>query len=410
MFYIHSKIIPKHAYSQVLFLFSGLNPYVTDDGDTVTYHCDKCPETFDDPKKLTKHRHDVHGLVKLICNMCDASLINMHFHYAKHLYYTHYFDGKGCYECSVCGKFLSCEESLQKHLKIHDTRELHTCNTCGQRFTLAANLKTHENSHMNTPHVARNRLDDSKKTHQCVHCGLRFSRDAHVKRHILTQHSSAAVVEATREVARKHIRDHRTRKGCVPKRGPGFMPKIEGETAAQARARRKANKKIAQAAAAAMREARQANAQAQAQAAAQAQSQPIALDGQNQQSQHESIPQHNSHSSLSQGPPLPPLPTQVPLQRPVPPPMHSIPQMPSTSMHHVQRNGPPIPMSMSQMSTPTYSHSQLGSPPMHSQISVPMHTQRPGPAHAHSSTVHVNMEQYYGAPTATRDIFNYFKL
>ncbi|CAH1792198.1 unnamed protein product [Owenia fusiformis] len=384
--------------NSINFLFSGLNPYVTNDGQTVTYHCDKCPETFLDPKKLTKHRRDVHGLYKLICNMCDASLMNMHFHYAKHLYYTHYFDGKGCFECKTCGKFLSCEESLQRHMLIHDTREIIQCHDCGQKFTMAANLKIHQELHKDNPnHQARNRLDESKKTHQCVHCGVRFARDAHVKRHILTQHSNAHVVEATREEGRKRIRAHRDKKGIIPKRGPGFMPKIEGETSAQGRARRKANKKIAQAAEAAMREARE---KFGALAAQQQQKQK-----QHEPAQYDPIPAHSSHSLPS------PLPTQVPLQGPMAPPMHQLqPQM--------------APASMPQPShSHSYSHTQLGGlpqpgglpppNPMHNQISVPMHSQRPGPPHAHSSSMpqmHVNMEQYYGGGSAPRDIFNYFKL
>ncbi|CAH1792200.1 unnamed protein product [Owenia fusiformis] len=386
-----------------------MNPYVTDDGKTTLYHCDKCPETFFDSLKMNRHRKNVHGLVKLICNMCDAALSNTHYQlFAKHLYYTHYFDGKGCFECNICGKFHSNEEALKRHLVIHETRTFHQCKICGQTFTMLANLKIHQELYGDKPHVARKRTDNLKKSHQCVHCGLKFARDAHVKRHILTQHSNAEVVEAVRQEERKRINVHRDKRAVFSKRHfPGYMPKPEGETSSQGRARRKANKKIKMAAKAAIEEAREANARS------------LAYKQNLLEKQRKNNPPPSSaHQPPAQPPHQPqslpsPLPTQVPLQRPMPPPMHQLPHdMPPVSMPIPPASMPPPTHSHSH----PYSHSQPGGlpppNPMHNQISIPMHSQRPGPAHAHSqsSGMHVNMEQYYGGGSATRDIFNYFKL
>ncbi|CAH1792190.1 unnamed protein product [Owenia fusiformis] len=394
---------------------SGLNPYVTDDGKTTLYHCDKCPETCFDSLKLNRHRRDAHGLNKLICNMCDAALSNTHYQlFSKHLYYTHYFDGKGCFECDICGKFHSNEEALKRHKVIHETRTFHQCKVCGQTFTMLANLKIHQELYGDKPHVARNRLDQTKKTHQCVHCGLKFARDAHVKRHILTQHSNAEVVEAVREEGRKRINVQR--KSLFTKRHfPGYMPKPEGETSSQGRARRRANKKIKLAQKAAIAEAREANARSlaykQSQLEKQKKSNPPPVQQPPAPAPH--VQQNQQPQSLPS-----PLPTQVPIQRPIPPPMHQIhSQMPPASMPLPPASMPPPTHSHS------YSHTQLGGlpqpsglpppNPMHNQISIPMHSQRPEPPHAHSSSMpqmHVNMEQYYGGGSAPRDIFNYFKL
>ncbi|CAH1792201.1 unnamed protein product, partial [Owenia fusiformis] len=366
----------------VLFVFSGLNPYVTDDGKTTMYHCDKCPETFFDSLKLNRHRKNVHGLLKLVCNMCDASLSNTHYQlYAKHLYYTHYFDGKGCFECDICGKFHSNEEALKRHKVIHETRTFHQCKICGQTFTMLANLKIHEELYGNNPHVARKRMDDTKKTHQCVHCGLRFARDAHVKRHILTQHSNAEVVEAVRQEERKRINGHKNKRLFTKRYFPGYMPKPEGETSSQGRARRRANKKIKLASKAAIEEAREANARSLAYKKSQLEKQqknnpPPVQQPPAQQPPVQQLQQPQHPQSLPS-----PLPTQVPLQRPMPPPMHQLPpEMAQASM-------PPHTHSHSH----PHSHSQPGGlpppNPMHNQISIPMHSQRPGPPHAHIITM-----------------------
>ncbi|CAH1792195.1 unnamed protein product [Owenia fusiformis] len=209
-------------------IIRGLNRYITSkDGITMTYHCDKCSEVFDQAKGLSTHRKKMHGLVDFICNICEATS-KTHHYFAEHMYFVHYYDGKGYHKCDVCGTSLRHKSALAKHMLIHKQEKPHMCSTCGRAFTQSSTLKTHEEIHMTDAEKTlvcaicnkkfgrrttfKLHVKGHSKSHQCAYCGLRFSRQGHMKRHIQTQHSSEEIAAAAREKARIHSQNRKTKR------------------------------------------------------------------------------------------------------------------------------------------------------------------------------------------------------
>ncbi|CAH1792194.1 unnamed protein product [Owenia fusiformis] len=206
----------------------------TDNEDGLTFHCDKCSKVYLKPNQLSKHRLEEHMLRRLICSICKATSKN-HYYFGQHLYFVHYYEGKGYHGCKICGTHLRHKSALEKHMLIHKQEKPHMCSKCGRNFTLAGTLKQHEETHMTeadktlTCHICGKKyglkrsyqlhVSSHKKIHQCAHCGLRFARREHMKRHIQTQHSSEEIAAIAREKARIHSRNRKSKDKSVSKMG-----------------------------------------------------------------------------------------------------------------------------------------------------------------------------------------------
>ena len=47
------------------------------------------------------------------------------------------------YSCQICGKFLTCQSALERHMTAHTGIKAFVCEVCGNGFTRKENLKMH---------------------------------------------------------------------------------------------------------------------------------------------------------------------------------------------------------------------------------------------------------------------------
>ncbi|XP_049284785.1 zinc finger protein 888 [Anopheles funestus] len=109
-----------------------------------TYSCDQCDRTFDECRKLTKHRRK-HKFQQ--CPVCMKQLLKQNIG-------THILAHQGVFRCDVCGKALSCKKSLKRHLEtIHASpadriNHKYMCSLCPRKFYHIAHLQNHRQYHI----------------------------------------------------------------------------------------------------------------------------------------------------------------------------------------------------------------------------------------------------------------------
>ncbi|XP_054831589.1 zinc finger protein 397-like [Eublepharis macularius] len=95
------------------------------------------------------------------------------------------------YECSECGKNLSCRRTLKAHKRIHTGERPYECSYCGKFFSHSMNLKRHQKLHTGEslyecPDCGKNfyrrdkfiehqRIHTGEKPYGCLQCGKSFS-------------------------------------------------------------------------------------------------------------------------------------------------------------------------------------------------------------------------------------------
>ncbi|XP_012943372.1 PR domain zinc finger protein 10 [Aplysia californica] len=112
------------------------------------FECGQCCKSFSTEEKLLRH-HMVHG---------DES--------SKPL------------ECPVCMKRVMNNSALACHMKTHSEKKYYDCPVCGQDFDMAASLKEHGLTHM-----------DSFGRFPCTACSKCFHDFSFLKKHMKTFHS-----------------------------------------------------------------------------------------------------------------------------------------------------------------------------------------------------------------------------
>ncbi|XP_048347485.1 zinc finger protein 397-like [Sphaerodactylus townsendi] len=95
------------------------------------------------------------------------------------------------YECSECGKNLSCRRTLKAHKRIHTGERPYECSYCGKFFSHSMNLKRHQKLHTGESlyecpecgktfyrrdkFIEHQRIHTGEKPYGCLQCGKSFS-------------------------------------------------------------------------------------------------------------------------------------------------------------------------------------------------------------------------------------------
>ena len=161
--------------------------------------CNICEKSFPSVPKLKMHNHEIHQSEKelLKCDLCCkvfvcSSLKQRKFDLKKHITGVHPYEkpipsgqklgnqeGHKEKACNLCGKSLSKQIKLKKHLEIsHD----HKCDNCKKSFLFAHTLKTH----IWTVHEGH-----TEKT--CNLCGKSLSKQIKLEQHLEIPHDHKCI-------------------------------------------------------------------------------------------------------------------------------------------------------------------------------------------------------------------------
>ncbi|XP_043242034.1 zinc finger protein 467-like isoform X39 [Amphibalanus amphitrite] len=174
-----------------------------------------------------------------VCTVCFKGFIRRE-HLQRHLkIHGTREPGERTHVCNICYKAFIRRDYLQRHMKIHGTREpgerTHVCNICYKAFVRRDYLQRHMKIH-DPP------LDEPQPRHPCDLCGSTFLRREHMRRHRKThtgkkEHVCYLCGKAffRREHVRKHVMSH-TKSGSAaptgrPERQPPATVQLQAGTA-----------------------------------------------------------------------------------------------------------------------------------------------------------------------------------
>ncbi|XP_043242037.1 zinc finger protein 467-like isoform X41 [Amphibalanus amphitrite] len=156
-----------------------------------------------------------------VCTVCFKGFIRRE-HLQRHLkIHGTREPSERTHVCTVCYKAFIRKEHLQRHLKIHGTREpgerTHVCNICYKAFIrrdyLQRHMKIHgtrepgERTHVcnicykafvRRDYLQRHMKIHGKKEHVCYLCGKAFFRREHVRKHVMSHTKSGSAAPTGR--------------------------------------------------------------------------------------------------------------------------------------------------------------------------------------------------------------------
>ncbi|XP_055632935.1 uncharacterized protein LOC129773362 [Toxorhynchites rutilus septentrionalis] len=172
----------------------GLLPYTCDDCNTPThpfvyksltalnkhlqthlypYKCHECPLRFLDKTALGTHlryKRDDENKDGHTCDYCGQFFTmkrRFKIHIAKHIALE-----KGKYKCEHCGKTFGDSNLLRRHVRIHTGEKPFECKKCGRRFNHEDNFKNHKRSHI------------GEKAYICDVCKKNFVNGTYLRYHM----------------------------------------------------------------------------------------------------------------------------------------------------------------------------------------------------------------------------------
>uniref|UniRef100_A0A3Q1HBL1 C2H2-type domain-containing protein n=1 Tax=Anabas testudineus TaxID=64144 RepID=A0A3Q1HBL1_ANATE len=134
------------------------------------YSCYICGRSFNRSSTMSKHARIQHREgMPFKCVQCSQR-----FSLLTHESKSH--DGKGNFDCHVCGKHIPCQSNLQNHMRVHTGERPYSCHFCGKCFKLKGHMTEHIRTHT------------GEKPFSCHICDKSFNRGSTLRKHVLAKH------------------------------------------------------------------------------------------------------------------------------------------------------------------------------------------------------------------------------
>ncbi|KAL0992646.1 hypothetical protein UPYG_G00096150 [Umbra pygmaea] len=163
--------------------FNRFNLHSHSKSDTGNLSCAICKRTFLRQNHLTMHMKTHKSTYCDVCKSSFPSETQM----KRHKCVVAGFAASK-YFCQYCGKFFTCQSSLQIHHLVHTGERPHTCTVCGKGFTQKGNLKCHM------------RLHTGEKPFKCVSCEISFTQKVYMTQHLANVHGQKDVKKKKKHV------------------------------------------------------------------------------------------------------------------------------------------------------------------------------------------------------------------
>jgi KRAB domain-containing zinc finger protein len=137
------------------------------------FQCEKCPKSFETPKKLHFHRK-VHE-PKVKCQICGKEV-------KKHCLRNHLKRHKTIkdYNCDHCASAFVIKSHLIRHMWAHRSDKQFSCSHCHLSFNVDKTFEFHLLSHTKNP-----------RPFQCDLCDKNFTGKKNLARHLMSVHSNS---------------------------------------------------------------------------------------------------------------------------------------------------------------------------------------------------------------------------
>ena len=145
-----------------------LNHVLAHDGKRL-YPCSKCSLSFYDNRSLNRHMEKHEGQHQHKCNFCIMYFAEK-CHVVQHMVAEH--SAQMPYNCEHCKKPFMEQQTLKRHLRMHDPQGAHQCPHCDKAIVDKANFQRHLLTH------------STEKPYQCDTCEKSFAIKSQLKRHV----------------------------------------------------------------------------------------------------------------------------------------------------------------------------------------------------------------------------------
>ncbi|XP_054473239.1 zinc finger protein 235-like [Anoplopoma fimbria] len=162
----------------------------SDDGDALTKELIKTVQQLEDCRAAEESREPKQTLEEdpensqdktsttlyrcHICNYIFTQKNVLTWHLKTHESKSH--DGRGNFDCHICGKHIPCQSNLQNHMRVHTGERPYSCHFCGKCFKLKGHMTEHIRTHT------------GEKPFSCHVCGKSFNRGSTLRKHVLAKH------------------------------------------------------------------------------------------------------------------------------------------------------------------------------------------------------------------------------